>query len=271
MAKSIPEQICQNVNFPECIAFNIKQTSYASMYGRVFGIKIDAPYTLGLLLISIFLAIRMINHANSLYASIGKEEMKIIYYTYILTNLLLLVLICFGHYINDMVFGVISAIQLAVNSTLYFSIFTAGVTIDRIYGIMRMSSSTFMCLLLVVYFIVLICFSLLSLIINNEYVAVLIILLNTFSVLFYLIIQYKKLKGINSDIWGFGILGIIFSILVISTVLLFTGARLIGIISEKALDNLFFITLLNLFLITMIHKYWSNTCDFEVECLTLDA
>lgn len=81
--------------------------------------------------------------------------------------------------------------------------------------------------------------------------------------------QISKLRKINSDIWAYGILGIIFMFYVLFIAQTFVAADVIGVVSERNLDSLFFISLFMFMMVMMIHKYWLSTCDFELECLSL--
>jgi len=266
----IPEYICSEINIPMCKAINVKHTTYGSRPGKVFFLEIIAPYTLCLLLASIILTVRMIRQVNTLYASIGRGEMKIIFYLYIISGILMSILISFEPYISKMVYSILSSLQLTFSTTMFFGIFVSGITIDRIYGIMRTTSENFMGSIVVLYFVVMQVFIFLSLFIGNTYVFIITTAINTMSLVLYTILQIQKLRKIKSDIWSYGVLGLVMIFYIFGIVNMCVGAKLIAFISERNLDSLFFNLLNNFVMVMMIHKYWLGTCDFEIECLTLE-
>jgi len=265
----LPEHMCSEINFPICRVLDLEITKYASEEKSPFGFALNAPYTLAALVISILCAFRMIRHVNSLYASIGRGEMRTIFYLYIISSALQVALIGLEEHVNSIVFRFLTILQTSVQSTMFVGLIAAGFTIDRIYGIFGMKSSTFMRALSLIYFAVISSFVYLCCTVGNEMVIVMLFGINAISLLFYLLIQTSKLKKMNSDIWAYGILTIIFVVFVLSNVHTFVGAMPIAILSERNLDNLFFVTLYTLMMIMMVHKYWLNTCDFELECLSL--
>lgn len=265
----LPEHMCSEINFPICRVLDLETTKYASEEKSPFGLTLNAPYTLAALVISILCAFRMIRHVNSLYASIGRGEMRTIFCFYIVSSALQAVLLGLEEYLNPTVLRLLTIFQTSIQSTMFFGLFAAGFTIDRIYGVFGMKSATFMRALSVVYFVVICSFVSMCCTIGNEMVIVMLFGINALSLLFYLMMQTSKLKKMNSDIWAYGILAIIFSVFVLSNVHMLVGAMPIAILCERNLDNLFFVTLYTLMMIMMVHKYWLNTCDFELECLSL--
>lgn len=268
---ALPEYICSEVDFPICRVLELEPTKYQSSYATILGIKIQSPYTFITLLITVACAIRMINHVNSLYASIGRGEMRTLFCLYIVSNLLQVVTVCFGHYIHDKIFMFLTVLQTSFYSTMFFGLFVSALTIDRIYGILGVKSSTFMRVLVSIYFGVISSFVFLCSTIKNVYMIVIMFIINSISLLFYLSFQMKKLKHTKSDIWAFGVLGIIFMFFCLSTLHTLVGAQLVAVLSERSLDSLFFVTVYNFFMVMMVHKYWLNTCDFELECLALNV
>ena len=266
---AVAHHICSEVNLPLCKALNIEPTLYGSRSGQILGLTIQAPFTLVLLIISIACAARIINHVNSLYASIGRGEMRTFFYLYIFSSSTMIITLIFGSKLNKHLFHHLVVLQNAVNSTMYFSIFVAGITIDRIYGIFGMRSASFMRLIVVLYLGLILSFTFLCYSTKNNAIIVLLYSLNSLFLVFYLVGQFRKLKKIKSDIWAYGVLGIIFLFFVCSIVHTAFGSLIVAKVTERHLDSLFFVLLYNLCVAIMIHKYWLNTCDFELECLAL--
>lgn len=264
-----PEYICSQVDFPICKALSIEPTKYASAEKSLGGAEFRSPYTLALLLVTTLCAVRMITHINSLYASIGRGEMRTFFGLYIFANVLQLLLIGFENYLLGPLYMFITIIQTSLQSTMYFALFTAGITIDRIYGIFSMKSSVFMIVLTSIYLMIISSFVFMCCTIGNEYVIIITFSINIMSLIFYIFLQISKLKRTNSEIWSYGILAIIFLFCALATAHMFTGADLIALLTERNLDNLFFINLYSFIMIMMVHKYWLSTCDFELECLAL--
>lgn len=266
---SLPAYICSEVNIPICKVLKLEPTKYASEEKSLFGLGLNAPYTIALLVVSILCACRMIRHVNSLYASIGRGEMRSIFSFYIVSSTLQVILLGFEEHVNLVVFQFLTVLQTSIQSTMFFALFAAGFTIDRIYGIFGMKSATFMRILAFIYFIVISSFVSLFCTVGNEFVIIMLFAINMLSLLFYVLVQMSKLKKTNSDIWAYGILAIIFAVFVLSNIHMFVGAMPIAILSERNLDNLFFVSLYTFMLVMMVHKYWLSTCDFELECLSL--
>lgn len=261
--------VCSEVDFPICKVLKLEQTTWLSEEKSPFSIEIQSPYTVALLLISVLCALRMISHVNSLYASIGRGEMRTFFLLYIISSSLQAALIGFGKHFPRELFIFATVFQVSFQSTMYFALFVAGMTIDRIYGIFGMKSSHFMRALTAFFWVFISFFVFSCCTTRNDFVLLLVLGINSLSVFFYLTGQVSKLKRINEDIWAYGILGIIFLIYCAISVNTFVGAELIAIASERNLDSLFFISLCSFMLVMMAHKYWLSTCDFELECLSL--
>ncbi|KAI4291019.1 hypothetical protein PAPHI01_0293 [Pancytospora philotis] len=266
-----PELVCTEINHPLCSVFDYEKSDYYSETQNPFGVPVESPYTLSLLIIFSCCAVRMISHVNSMHASIGKGEMRTFFLLYIAANALQFALVGMGHLMAPSVVQLLAVLQVGSNSAMYFAIFIAGMTIDRIYGIVGMKSSTFMRILTTLYFAAVSSMVFLSCNVQNDFVIVLAIAINALWLLSYLVLQLPKLRKINSDIWAYGILALICITAVIVNLFSFVGGRPITQVTDGNLDNLFFQTLFTFLVIMLIHKYWLNTCDFELECLALNV
>ncbi|ORD93026.1 hypothetical protein ECANGB1_2162, partial [Enterospora canceri] len=98
-----------------------------------------------------------------------------------------------------------------------------------------------------------------------------VILMNTVAMLMYLSMQTKKLRKTKSDIWAYGVLGIIVVLYLFSLVPTLVGGDVVALFTERNLDAFFVFQAANTLFIMMFHKYWLNTCDFEKECLELNG
>ncbi|KAI5169739.1 hypothetical protein PAEPH01_0958 [Pancytospora epiphaga] len=266
---SIPGHICSEVNLPICKVLKLEPTRFASAEKEPLGVPINAPYTLILLLISILCAFRMINHVNSLFASIGRGEMRTFFTIYIVSNSLQFIILAFESYLPHFAASFLVILQTGLFSTLFFALFVAGFTIDRIYGILGMKSSTFMRIITVFFLVTITSFVSICCSVGNEFIILLVFAINTIFMSLYLIVQMSRLKQMNSDIWAYGILSIIFAVFILSNLHVVLGGQLVALLTERNLDNLFFTSLYTFMLVMMVHKYWLSTCDFELECLAL--
>lgn len=274
MASEFPQYLCDQINTSSCIPLDLETTSYLSRSGSVFGIQVDAPYTLALLLMGIFTCVRMHQHTNNMHACIGKGEMTFLLKIFCINNLLLVAVVNFQNLLvgfSLVLYGILAGLQLSAYASFYFALFASGITTDRIHGIMKMRSHNFLWSMTVGYFVVLSIFNGIGMLIRNYFIFPIVILLNTLAVMGYFITQVKKLKKTKSDIWAYGVLCIIFVLYILSMLPVFLGAELIAILTEKNLDNFFFFQVFNTLFVTMVHKYWLQTCDFEIECLELEA
>lgn len=266
----LPQHICSEINAPCCVPLKLETTSYLSRSGTFFGGQINAPYTFVLLIAGIIQTMRMYQNTSNMHACIGKGEVKLILVIFMIYNALTIPVINFQNFFvrkAEIFYTILVGFQVTIFATFYFAIFASGITIDRIHGIMRMSSHSFLASITFFYSFVLLGFSVLGLFVYNYYLFVIILFLNTMSIMFYIFGQIKKLKRIKSDVWAYGILGIIMSLYMMSLMMCFVGADLVAALTEKNLDNFFFFTIFNTLLVIMYHKYWLSTCDFEIECL----
>ncbi|EDQ31015.1 ABC-type multidrug transport system, ATPase and permease component [Enterocytozoon bieneusi H348] len=274
MTKEFAQHICSQINAPICNSVNLETTSYVSRSGNLFGIIIDSPYTFMLNICGILLGLRMYYNTSNMHACIGKSEIKWILFLFIVNNILLILTINFQNFINGfstIIYDIIAAFQLTIFTTYYFTVFASGITIDKIHGIMKMNSGAFLSTLSSIFICILSSFNIISIVINNYFLLLGSIIMNTISILMYIGTQTRKLKKIKSDIWAYGILSILFSIYIISLIPIFVGADIISILTEKNLDNFFIFHSLNTIFMLMLHKYWLSTCDFEIECLELEV
>lgn len=268
---ALAQCICKEISLPLCSVLNFPKAQYACESREPFGIEVNAPYTLAALIIGVLCAFRMIWHVNSLHSSIGKGEMRTFFLLYIVSNGLQFALLGYGHLMPDALELYLTTLQVGFQCSMYFAIFIAGITIDRIYGILGMKSSTFMRALTLLFFFGISSGVFLTCTTQDSIVLILVIAINALSMFFYLLLQLPKLRKTNSDIWAYGILAIISMIFILVNIHMFTCGFLIQTITDGNLDNLFFHTVFSFLLIMMIHKYWLSTCDFELECLTLNA
>lgn len=267
---TIPTYICSNIDLPLCKTLNMEQTLYNSFSSSIFGLKINSPYSLALLVISILCAIRMIIHVDSLYASIGGEEMKTIFYLYIVSNSLLIFTLCFDKVLGKDGTRFLNVLQNAFQSSMFFGLFAGGLTMDKIYGIAGMQSVSVMQILSTAYFVVASTFIYIFVFARNRELITVLLFVETICMLLYLATQIKSLKKNKSEIWGYGVLFVIFLFFMMSRVHFLLLGHFVARMSEHNLDNMFFNICYTLLVVMMCHKFWLNTYDFELECLALN-
>lgn len=266
---TIPRYVCSQIDLPLCKSLNIEQTVYNSSGTSYLKLEINSPYTLTLLCISVACAVRMISHVDSLYSSIGRGEMRTFFYLYMVSNSLLILTLCFDKIFSTDGLLFLNVLQNSFQSTTFFSLLVGSITIDKIYGIFGMKSETVNRVLSTIYFVVISTFIYIFANIKNKELITILISIEIAFVLVYLCIQIKNLKKMNGEIWGFGVLFVIFLFFSLSKVHTFLLANLVADLSERHLDNMFFNICYTLLVVMMCHKYWLNTYDFELECLAL--
>lgn len=266
---ALPNYICSQVNLPICKTLNIEPTVYNAFETSSVGIKLCAPYTLALLFISIFCAVRMISQVDSLFSSIGRSEMKTVFYLYIMANFLLIPTLCFEKYFDSSILKFLNVLQNSFMSTTYFSLCVSGFTIDKIYGIFGMKSATFMRTLCSLYFVLVSTFIYLFVSMSNKEIITILLGFELIFMISYLSTQSHNLKKNKGEIWGFGVLGVIFAFFILSKLHTLLAADLVAELSERNLDNMFFNICYTFLVVIMCHKFWLTTYDFELECLAL--
>lgn len=266
---TVPRYICSQIDLPVCKALNIEPTIYNSAHTTIFEFDLNCPYTLTLLIITVLCAYRMTLHVDSLYSSIGRGEMKTFFYLYMASNTFLILTLCFENAFDDDSFRFFNVLQCSIQSTAFFSLFTGGFTIDKIYGVFGMKSDSFMQILSSIYFVVVTTFVYIFIGIKNRELITILISIEIGCVILYLSAQIKNLKKTNGEIWGYGVLGVIFMFFMMSKVHTFLGADLVADLSERTLDNMFFNVCYTFLVVMMCHKFWLSTYDFEIECLSL--
>lgn len=263
--------ICSQIDMPICKTLSVEQTVYNQFKTSFLDFDINSPYTLTLLIISIFCSNRMIEHVDSLYSSIGRGEMKTFFYLYIASNLALIFTLCFQDLFDKTYFDLLNAIQISIQSTCFFCLFVGGMTIDKIYGIMGMKSANFLRILSAVYFILIFAFTKLFVVLKNPEIITIMISIETGLIILYLLSQIRSLKRNNGEIWGYGVLSVIFLFFVMSKIHTLLGAKIVAALSERNVDNMFFNVCYTFLVVMMCHKFWLSTYDFELECLALPA
>ena len=266
---ALPNYICSQINFPICKSLDIEPTVYNAFEISEYGFKLCAPYTLALLLISIFCAVRMISQVESLFSSIGRSEMKTVFFLYIMANFLLIPTLCFEKYFDSSTLKFLNVLQNAFMSTTYFSLCVSGFTIDKIYGIFGMKSASFMRTLCSIYFIMVSTFIHLFVTISNKEIITILIGFELIYLISYLSTQSHNLKKNKGEIWGYGVLAVILAFFILSKIHTFLLADLVAGFSERNLDNMFLNICYTFLVVMMCHKFWLTTYDFELECLAL--
>jgi len=268
---TVPRYICSEIDLPICRSLEIEPTRFNAFSTTFMKITLDSPYGLALLMISVICANRMISHVDSLYASIGRGEMKIFFYLYMISNSILMATLCFGSALESGLLRISNVIQVSVQSTMFFSLFSGSLTIDKIYGIFGMKSSSVVQILSTIYFAMIGIFVYIFLAIGNGEVITVLISIETGCMLLYLGAQVRNLKKSRGEIWGYGVLFVIFLFFVMSKVHTLLGAHLVAMLTERNLDNMFFNICYTFLVVMMCHKFWLSTYDFELECLALSV
>ena len=266
---SLPKYICSQINFPICKSLEIEPTVYDAFETSFLTIKISAPYTLVLLLISIFCTMRMIEHVESLFSSIGRSEMKTIFYLYILSNTILTATLCFEKTFTASTLKFLNVLQASFMSTTFFALCVAGFTTEKIYGIFGLKSSTFMTTLCTIYFILASTFVQIFISIKNQELITILMVFECIFLMSYLSSQSKNLRKHKGEIWGFVVLGVIFLFFILSKIHSLLAANLVADLSERNIDNMFMNICYTFLVIMMCHKFWLSTYDFELECLAI--
>jgi hypothetical protein len=268
----IIDHACGSIGFPMCKYVSTSIPTYASRAGYLFGLKICAPCTVALLVCSMVCIGKMINHVKCLCSAIGRKEMTLFFYIYFASTLLESILVGLKGLLRDHVHLFLTTLQLSLANLGFFALLAGSHTMDMFVGPFGMKTSSILYLVSLLYFIAASAFVYTALAIGNSIV---IFIVSFFlSILFYLLYfvrQLKRLRKINGEIWAYGTMFIAFVCFVLAQAMIFAGADLIALSTDKYFDNLFFYHLFMLCSFVMIHKYWLSNFDYEVECLVLDV
>lgn len=267
----ITDYICSEIDFPVCKFISENVCKCSSRFEYIGNFKIYSPAFLGLILANMGLTFRMVSHVKELCSSIGRSEMKFFYYMYALSNLLQIFLISFKDKIETVYF-LLTVIHLVINNMCFISLFVGSYTQDMFIGKWGIKSTTILYMSTAAYGFmstIVIFFGLLF----REPISIFVscFIMNFIIGYGYFIIQFKKLNKKKGEIWAYGTILISFIFFLLSASCLFVGSRIIAILTDKYLDNLFFHNLFLFCSVVMIHKFWLSVCDYEVECLLLEV
>lgn len=265
----LSEYICSQINFPLCKSLEIEPTVYDAFETSFSTLKICSPYTLALLFIIVFCAMRMITQVESIFSSIGRSEMKTIFYIYLVSSFLLIPTLCFEKNFSTGSLKFLNVLQNSFMSTTYFALCVSGFTTDKIYGVFGVKASSIMRALSTVYFIVVSTFIYIFVSIANKELIAILMGLEVIFIIVYLASQVSNLKKMKGEIWGFGVLGVIFLFFILSKIHSLLVGRLVADLSGRNLDNMFMYICYTFLVIMMCYKFWLSTYDFELECLAL--
>lgn len=265
----LAQYLCSQKDMPICQSLQIEQTTLNAFDSSFLGFHIRSPYLCAILIITILCAFRMINHADSLYSSIGREEMKSVFTFYILSNLFLLFGLCLSKAFQGNISIFINIVQITCSSCTIFALFASSLTIDKIYGIMGFRSYVYMRILCAIYFFIIFLFSYIFVIFKVQDLVCVLLCIDIVPICLYIVVHVSKLRNKREEIWGIGVLLVIFVFFAMSVVHSIAGAKLVADLSERNIDNQFLSTSYMFLVMMMSHKYWLSTYDYEKECLAL--
>ncbi|KAM0672555.1 Chitin synthase [Ordospora colligata] len=181
-------------------------------------------------------------------------------------------LVGFGYSTSQQVHLFLTTLQVSLYTSAFFVLFLGCITIDMFMGVFGIRVTTLLRGTTALYSIGMGAMVFIGLSSSNKQIASIpLIVLNMLFFSLYVLLQLKKLKKRNGEVWAFGTLFISLSCFIIANVFLFVGSAIIGIATNRYFDNLFFYHFFILCTFIMVHKYWLSVYDYEVESLRLET
>ncbi|KAL1923447.1 uncharacterized protein VTP21DRAFT_8427 [Calcarisporiella thermophila] len=276
------DEICSMVTLPLCpligpIANNTQrpQGIAAKCFSRnvdINGFLIFQPATLIIYAVALIMTTIMIYHIKSKYTAVGRKEIVIFFYIYMVTALLEMLLVSGLIPIGTIVYPYFTAVHLGFVSALFWCLLLNGFvgfqfiedgTSLSLWSI-RLSSALVFGL---VTFIAIATFLPIRPFSFSNHIILWIIhyILNGAALIIYVISQIILVLNTLDDRWPLG--DITFGVLffTIGQVVIFVFSAKICDTSKHYIDGLFFGTICNLLSVMMVYKYWDSITKEDLE------
>jgi hypothetical protein len=268
----VVDRVCSEISMPSCRYISEEVCKNSSRNYKIASLTIMSPTTLTILIIAMASTRRMMGHVKALCSSIGRKEMLTFFYLYFGATAIEAFLVGFGYSASEKAHLFLTTLQVSLYTSAFFVLFLGCITIDMFMGVFGIRVATLLRGTTAIYSVGMGTVVFVSLSASNKQLASIpLIVLNMLFFSLYILLQLKKLKKRNGEVWAFGTLLISLLCFTIANVFLFVGSAIIGIATNRYFDNLFFYHFFILCTFIMAHKYWLSVYDYEVESLRLEA
>ncbi|ADM11160.1 glucose/Na cotransporter-like protein [Encephalitozoon intestinalis ATCC 50506] len=266
------DRVCSEASFPMCEHLSSEICKSTSRGFLFFKTKVSSPTTVILLIIALLSATRMIRHVKALCSSVGRKEMLVFFYLYLGSAALEAVLVGSKEFISKHTHLFLTSIQLSLYTSAFFSLFVGSITVDMFTRIFGLGATTLLKISTGIYSVGIgtVIFTGLSTS-SKELTSVPFFVLNPLFFFLYMIFQVKRLRKTDGEVWAYGTLIISTACFLIANTFSFLGSRVIGLMTDRYFDNLFFYHFFILCTFIMVHKYWLSVYNYEVESLRLEV
>lgn len=245
---------CTHVSLPYCRYLGIP-TQYPARDYAVDDFRVSSVSVVILLIIVILSVFRVRTHVDAKCVVSARKEMKLICSAYMAHLAIELVLT-----LDLLVSKELLAIQFSLANTvvfilLLFSIFCRSLDLLHTYSIVRA--------LAVVYFVI--NFVCLYTIVNKPVLVFYNFIGDLGLLFFFVLMELRNLIKTDEDVWAYGCLFLAITALSIAIAFIFVDNWIVCFICDGYLDGMFFFHTFLFCAFLMLHKYWLNTCDFEIE------
>lgn len=268
----VMDRACSETNFPMCEHITDQICKNASRTFIFNKVKIASPTTVILLAVVVVSTLRMIGHVKALCSSVGRREMITFFYLYLGSIVIEAILVGSNDSIVKPSRLFLTTVQITLYSSAFFSLFVGSLTTNIFIGAFGLRAITILKAATAIYSGSMGTMVFLALSTkNDQLLSIPFFALNILFFLLYIVVQLKRLRKIDGEVWAYGTLSISLLCFVLSNAIVFAGSELIALHTDRYFDNLFFYHFFILCTFIMIHKYWLSVYDYEVESLQLEV
>ncbi|KAF7682957.1 Chitin synthase export chaperone [Astathelohania contejeani] len=264
-------QTCKEMDLPICRVLKNSVPLYTARPLEILSLRIYSPATILLLCFTIISTLWIIPKVNKHYSAIGRKELMMFFYLYIISAMLEMVLI--SNLLDSVNSGLIIyliSLQISFANSAFFCLFVGAVTANIFLGGVGIASLVIVRIATAIYFLVSLAVIFSSLIEKNSIIIFgATFIVNGMFAIAYVLVQSLRLINMDAEVWAYGTLGIAFLFFCLGVIPMFYGSKYIAYVSERYLDGVFFFHLFIFSSILMIHKFWLSTCENEAECTDL--
>ncbi|KAF2486384.1 chitin synthase III catalytic subunit [Neohortaea acidophila] len=223
-------------------------------------------------ILALIMTITMILHVRSKFTAVGRKEITVFFYSYVLLTMASLVVDCGVVPPGSSSYPYFVAVQCGLASATCISLMIAGFVGFQLYEDGTTLSVWLLRLCSVAMFVISFAVSILTFKgfagLEPENTVGLFVVVYLFSALFltvYVVMQLILVIGTLQDRWP--LLHIFFGVLcfVLGQVTLYVLSETICVTAQHFIDGLFIGTLFNLFAVMMVYKYWDTITKEDLE------
>lgn len=251
---------CSQLNLSYCRHIG-KPTFFSSRNFMVMdGVRLVSLSTLVLLVVLIFSLIRVHMHIHKKYTASARSELMLVCDLYLCSLIMEFILLTETFLSEYLVIAQMSIINSIFSVLVWMSLFSTLCELLHSYSKVRFFAVTHFILSFVLF----------TVFFENPEVIFLNGVFNMMCVFLFFFIQTCKLKIKRAELWPYGNLFIGLIFFAFAATLFFIGNEVVSFLCNGYVDGLFIIHILFFLSFLMLHKFWLSTCDFEIECATIN-